>query len=889
MKDFFKKEKPLQGISGWGGGATGLRMSSASSKTYVDDVFSTYVYTGTGSSGHVISNSINLASKGGMTWIKKRSGNDRNTITDTVRGVTKQVFTERTDGEDTVTSRVTTFSSDGFTLGNNGRVNGSGDTYASWTFRKAPGFFDVVTWTGNATGGRQITHNLGCQPGRIIIKCTSKSGDWLVNDYSVDQNGNLWGKLNEDGQFLGAGQYSGSTGPTSTHFTLGSANEVNENGETFVAYVFAGADRTGNASVEFQGEDGYLKFKDSSDWEFSGQFCIEYWIYATYNNAEFPTVTWGSGAYRAVFWTNSTWKMEWPDGNSNITLGGSAATNTWKHHVITRDSSNVVRFFIDGELISNATVSANMGASEQLFLGYKANVPSSGLKNGKLSNVRIVNGSIPTTYQTSSTTNSASIFTSPTSPLSTSSQGATASDVKLLCCNDIGASQYTYINDSPGITNYGEYGALGSKESPFSATTDASAVFGADGDLPIVRMGSYMGSGSSTAGNTVDVGFEPSYIMIKRSGETANWAVFDSMRGIVSEGDDPVLQPDLNSSEYTTSQYLDITPRGFRLKATFNQSNANENGYLYIAIRRPDGYVGKPAEVGTDVFAIDGSGSGTDPAFDSGFPVDFGMLRDPSTTETWYTGRRLTGKYILYADTTAVESASTLAFDYNDGWQSSSGASYHSWMWKRHKGFDVVTWTGDGASSRTIPHSLSQSPEMIWIKNRSNIADWTVGHIGTNGGTNPWNYYLNLNTTDGQATYALFNNTAPTSTVFSIGTADNNVNTNNYNYTAMLFSSVAGISKVGYYTGTGGTQTITTGFAPRFVLIKSTSNSSTDWVVLDTTRGWASGDDKEIYLNSNAAQVTNNDHGAPTSTGFTLGQVGNTNANEYKYIYYAHA
>ena len=112
---------------------------------------------------------------------------------------------------------------------------------------------------------------------------------------------------------------------------------------------------------------------------------------------------------------------------------------------------------------------------------------------------------------------------------------------------------------------------------------------------------------------------------------------------------------------------------------------------------------------------------------------------------------------------------------------------------------------------------------------------------------------------------------------------------------AILFSSVDKISKVGSYTGSSSALTITTGFQPRFVIIKNASStsydSSTDWFVFDTTRGWASGNnDKLLRLNEDDAQTTE-DWTNPTSTGFTINaDSGNhLNNNGDRYIYYAHA
>ena len=103
----------------------------------------------------------------------------------------------------------------------------------------------------------------------------------------------------------------------------------------------------------------------------------------------------------------------------------------------------------------------------------------------------------------------------------------------------------------------------------------------------------------------------------------------------------------------------------------------------------------------------------------------------------------------------------------------------------------------------------------------------------------------------------------------------------------MLFASVEGISKVGYYAGNSSGQTITTGFQPRFVIIKGIDIGAS-WYVLDTVRGWGAGNDKSLEINTTQAQNTG-DFGAPTSTGFTLTGHNVYNGTGYNYIYYAHA
>ena len=174
---------------------------------------------------------------------------------------------------------------------------------------------------------------------------------------------------------------------------------------------------------------------------------------------------------------------------------------------------------------------------------------------------------------------------------------------------------------------------------------------------------------------------------------------------------------------------MDLTSTGFKIR--INDSGVNGNGYTYtyMALRRPDGDVGKPVEAGTDVFAMDVAGSSS-PAFDSGFPVDFALVKNPSTTDSWDTAARLIQTRNLKPTTAAETSYSSNMFDYSDSWlDNTSYSGIQSWMWKRHAGFDVITYKSDGVAGRQLPHSLGQPPEMLWIKDREHTRAWAVYHL----------------------------------------------------------------------------------------------------------------------------------------------------------------
>ena len=209
---------------------------------YVDDVFSTFLYQGTSSNQNIV-NGLDLSGEGGLVWIKGRpnAGYSHN-LYDTARGVTKRLASNETTAESTYANSVTAFNSNGFTLGSdgNGEVNYSGSTYVSWSFRKQPGFFDVVTYTGNGSA-RTISHNLGSVPGMIIVKRTDSSADWQVyhrgtdggapEDYGIPLN-SYTGRVDN-------AAYWNDTAPTSSVFSVGTDATVNANTATYVAYLFA--------------------------------------------------------------------------------------------------------------------------------------------------------------------------------------------------------------------------------------------------------------------------------------------------------------------------------------------------------------------------------------------------------------------------------------------------------------------------------------------------------------------------------------------------------------------------------------------------------------------------------------------------------------------------
>ena len=180
----------------------------------------------------------------------------------------------------------------------------------------------------------------------------------------------------------------------------------------------------------------------------------------------------------------------------------------------------------------------------------------------------------------------------------------------------------------------------------------------------------------------------------------------------------------------------------------------------------------------------------------------------------------------------------------------------------------MVAYTGTG-TTHTESHNLGVTPEFMIVKQRTSTASWTCWHSGlSNGG----NSYIDLNENFSEfSSTNMWGGTEPTNSVFTVGPAATRTNDSSSTYIAYLFATLAGVSKVGSYTGTGSNVDVDCGFSAgaRFILIKRT-DSTGDWYVWDSVRGIVAGNDPYLLLNSTAAEVTSTDYIDPLSSGFTV-------------------
>ena len=175
-------------------------------------------------------------------------------------------------------------------------------------------------------------------------------------------------------------------------------------------------------------------------------------------------------------------------------------------------------------------------------------------------------------------------------------------------------------------------------------------------------------------------------------------------------------------------------------------------------------------------------------------------------------------------------------------------------------GFSVVTYTGNATAGATIGHGLGVAPEMIIIKNRDDGGTYWVTYHSSLGGTKA----LALNLTDSVLTNSLpFNNTNPTSTVFSVGGGGPYSYSNNQsseNHVAYCFAPVDGYSSAFSFTGTGADPGpfVYLGFKPKLILVKRTDNgnAASHWRLIDMTINPYNVADTLLYADSSAAELT---------------------------------
>ena len=415
------------------------------------------------------------------------------------------------------------------------------------------------------------------------------------------------------------------------------------------------------------------------------------------------------------------------------------------------------------------------------------------------------------------------------------------------------------------------------------------------------KFGSYTGNGTTQSINT---GFEPAFLIVKSSSQTGDWFIFDNKRS-PSNPRDNRLKANLADAESTSSNQVNFLTNGFYFGSTaFNDSGRT---FIYMAFASDP----STAPVLADSFANKlwtGNGSARD--INVGFSPSWTWIKSRSFARNNYLYDILRGpnNQIISNDTGAQANLTGRLTAFNtDGFSlgtdsevNNNAETYVAWSWKANRiptintdgtiqsvvsanqaaGFSIVSFTTPATNNFTVGHGLSDAPKLMIIKGLSIVSSWTV-YSSEIGATN----YLQLNNTNGSTASSLpFNDTAPTSSVFTLGSSTVWYGTNE-NYIAYCFSEVAGFSKFGSYAGNASLNTITTGFQPNFILLHNITLNTEYWITQDSARGGANA----LFPNVPDAEYNDTNINLTfTSTGFTLNNsFDGWNDTGFTYVYAA--
>jgi hypothetical protein len=643
------------------------------------------------------------------------------------------------------------------------------------------------------------------------------------------------------------------------------------------------------------------------------------------------------------------------NGSSNDLVNyvdvGNIELYTWNHVAVTR-TGGYIYVNINGKRVYSYNIGSTSLYNQTTYgpsiASYRNNgsFGASSSWPGAISNVRFTIGQCLYTGTS---------FTVPTAPLTTTSQGATSSNVKLLCCQSSTAavdnSQYARTLTNVGTASFVDYAMsltdrsgngntwgfnnhlvlnlpgnrstanwdimVDSPTNVFTTATDIGGVVPGNyctlnpldntatisaGNLSVTRdgTGAHLGTRGTIGITTGKWYWEATYVSAGGvTGSSATGVALSTWNETTYCGDTGSWSYHSNGNKYlngaagvaygatyTTGDIIGVAFDADAGTITFYKNNVSQGqlvsglisgpyfpaasvyassawsfnfGQRAFSYTPPSGYkslnttnlqaLGTSA-VGNAAITpnkwMDASlwgGTGTNvKVTNSGFQPDLVWNKSRTVTENHLLNDSVRGVGMsLYSNLTTAETYDPGLISFNtDGFNSygTSGYSYVSWQWKQSptSGFNIVPYAGSAAGAQSITHNLGVAPKMMIIKCRTTATTqaWAVYHSSL-GATQ----YAILNSSAAAATGSTYwNNTAPTSSVFTVGTHnDVNIANSAYTYIAYLWAEVPGFSKFGSYTGNGSADGpfVYTGFRPRFVMIKRRDDAG-NWWIHDTAR-----------------------------------------------------
>ena len=863
--------------------------------------FNTVLYTG----NNTVRSITNVGFNPDLVWLKSRNATYSNYLFDSVRGATKRLSSDSSSAEDTASGAVTSFNSDGFSLGSgDAGSNNNGTSFVAWCWdagsstvsntngtinsqvRANPATgFSIVSYTGTGAVAT-VGHGLASVPEMVICKRRNTAGGgWIIYHSGVASDAETYYMfLNSSAAAVDLNTVWNDTAPSSTVFTLGTNATANLSSEPNVAYCFADvagyqkiSSYTGNGSttgpivdVGFEPAFVLIKRTDSArNWVIfdntrnpvnQRNLSLEPTVYdAEYNNT--TAIDFLSNGFQP--------KSSGPSWNA------SGGNYIYLAIADTRDA----KFNFDASGNKNNWTANNINSSSSGDTTYDlmSDVPT--LTDTDTANFAVINplNSSTTTVPTTSNANLRIVGTANTyqgmyMSMAIPSTGKWYFEYTYETKQGAGGNQQTLITPSPSLSGSG---ATSDSTTLYGLYSNSNYQYGSTGqtDLGI----------AAVAGNTQMVAYDSDTGKLWW-GYNGTWF----LSGNPSAGTSPLATQTASIEKYianvtygtggTTSYnfgqrpFAYTPPTGFKKLNTFNlpDSTITDGSEHFVTAL----YSGSGGVRSIDNTITDSSGVETGEAIK--FSPDFTWIKARNSGSYHVLQDSVRGPTAyLSSNTTAVENSNTSydwfrSFDSNgftvsyytttggtttNEWNH-SGYTYAAWNWRGSDstavsntdgditstvsanpaaGFSVVTYTGNGTSGSTIGHGLSIAPSMVIVKSRNNAPGyWMVYHSGMTSAS----YWMALNVSNAQsAATSVWNNTAPTSSVFTVGN-DQSVNLSSaWNYVAYCFAEIEGYSKFGSYIGNGSTDGpfVYTGFRPAFLLLKN-SNTTNGWGMFDVKR-----------------------------------------------------
>ena len=777
--------------------------------------------------------------------------------------------------------------------------------------------FSIISYTGTG-GAKTIAHGLGVAPKWVIVKCTSHaihSPAWPVWHTSLTGAGYYLDLDETDAQADGGTAIWNNTAPSDTVFSVGGTSSCNNNGYTYVAYCWAeitgyskfGTWQNNNSTTGTQVtgvgfKPAWLLVKDIDAGE--NWYILDNTRQPT--NVAPPSTKFLLPNEANAEGTNSatTATIDFQDDGFQIKCtnpaSGEISYGTRNNIYVAFADTREAAFFKDVTTNGNNFTPVNLDYRDSVF-----DVPTN--------NFAVLN------------------------PLSSYSTIALSEgNLKASESANVGRTAFSSIALQSGkwyfeayVQTAGTYVGIGLSDDSYtgsSYTGDSANSYG------------YLSHSGNKYNNGAAVGYGATFT----AGDIVS-AAFDVTTGTLTFYKNGVSQGTAFTS-ISLEQFFTVTSRNGVIIANFGQdssfaglhatanANADSKGHGGFAYAPPSGFLALCSQNLPDVEIIDGSeyfntvlwtgNGGTTTVSDVGFQANF----------TWIKARSAARHHLLWNTVSGVsrrlQSSNTDPESFTDDkgiteWNSDGFVFKHqssnefntlnqtmvAWNWlagtafsndasatgvgtidssgqvNTTAGFSIVSYTGTG-SNGTVAHGLGSVPKMIIFKVRNTTDNWTTYHAGIASDAETDGIFLNL-TNAAQDQTVFFNDTAPTSSVFSIST-NHSVNGSSNTYIAYCFADVEGYSKVGSYVGNGNADGpfIYTGFRPAWIMQKK-SNNTGHWHIWDSARNTSN--EVTRYLSADDTSTEATDGGLDIlSNGFKPRKTGSgLNASGDTYVYLA--